>query len=161
MLPQAAMLPGTSGLFKKKSQLQEKFCPRQRSCLGQVACSNNKPVLRNNSAPSSEAARDKRFVHKNSCLETFLPQAAKLPGTSGLFIKKIIRFFRNNSAPGSGAARDKRLVQNNRPLFEKSSAAGSEAAWDKWLVRKKNRFLRKVLPQAAKLPGTSGLFKKK
>ena len=61
-----------------------------------------------------------------------LSQAAKLPGTSGLFNTSL------------------RL----------SSAPGSEAARDKWLVQKIIRFLRKVLPQAAKLPRTSGLFKK-
>ena len=46
-------------------------------------------------------------------------------------------------------------------MFEKSSAPGSEAARDKWLLQKKSKFLPKVLPQAAKLPRTSGLFKKK
>ena len=46
-------------------------------------------------------------------------------------------------------------------FLEKSSAPGSEAARDKWPLQKKLNFLPKVLPQAAKLPGTSGLFKKK
>ena len=45
--------------------------------------------------------------------------------------------------------------------MRKSSAPGSEAAWDKWFVQKKTYFGEKVLPQAAKLPVTSGLFKKK
>ena len=66
--------------------------------------------------------------------EKVLPQAAKLPGTSGFFKKS--------------------------PILRKSSAPGSEAARDKWLIQKKNNFLPKVLPQAAKLPGTRGLFKK-
>ena len=47
------------------------------------------------------------------------------------------------------------------PISEKSSAPGSEAVRDKWLVQEKSDFREKVLPQAAKLPGTSGLFKKK
>ena len=63
-----------------------------------------------------------------------LPQAAKLPRTSGFFKKKHD--------------------------YWKRSAPGSEAAPDKWLLQKKGKFLEKVLPQAAKLPGTSGLFKK-
>ena len=41
----------------------------------------------------------------------------------------------------------------------KGSAPGSEAAWDKWLFPYKVKVMEKVLPQAAKLPGTSGLFK--
>ena len=39
VLPQAAKLPGTSGFFKKKSIFCQQFCPRQRSCPGQVASS--------------------------------------------------------------------------------------------------------------------------
>ena len=43
----------------------------------------------------------------------------------------------------------------------KSSAPGSEAALVKWLLQTKRRlFEKKVLLQAAKLPGTSGFFKK-
>ena len=38
-LPQAAKLPGTSGFFKKNRISEKKICPRQRSCPGQVACS--------------------------------------------------------------------------------------------------------------------------
>ena len=109
VLPQAAKLPGTSGFFKKKRSVSgkrsapsseaaqdkwllikkvdvlEKFCPRQRSCPGQVASSK-----------------------RHDFLEEVLPQAAKLPGTSGLFKKKYL--LRNSSAPGSEAARDKWLV---------------------------------------------------
>ena len=112
-----------------------------------------------------------------------MPQATKLPGTSGFFRKS--RFSGKSSAPGSEAAWDKWLVQKKvrflRKKFcprqrscpgqvacskkveflRKSSAPGSAAAPDKWLVQKKVRFLRKNLPQAAKLPGTSGLFKRK
>ena len=69
--------------------------------------------------------------------EKVLPQAAKLPGTSGFFKGKI-------------------------DFLKKNSAAGSEAAPDKLLrLQKKSNFWNKNLPQAAKLPGTSGLFKKK
>ena len=72
---------------------------------------------------------------KSRFLEKVLPQAAKLPGTSG--------FFKKNH------------------VLEKSSAPGSKAARDKWFLQKKVILLPKVLPQAAKLPGTSGFFKKK
>ena len=135
VLPQAAKLPRTSGLFKKgrilrkrsapgseaardkwlvqkKSYFEKEFCPRQRSCPGQVASSTK----------------------KNSFLPKVLPQAAKLSGTSGFFKKKSVS--------------------------AKSSAPGSEAARDKWLLQKEVSFLPKVLPQAAKLPRTSGFFKK-
>ena len=64
-----------------------------------------------------------------------LPQAAKLPGTSG-FLK-------------------------NSQISANSSAPSSEAARGKWLRKQKIAFQEKVLPQAAKLPGTSGFFKKK
>ena len=101
------------------------------------------------------------FPKKADFGEQVLPQAAKLPGTSGLFKKKTSHILRNNSAPGSEAARDKRLVQKKQVRFlRKSSAPGSEAARDKWLLQK-NMFLLKVLPQAAKLPRTSCLFKKR
>ena len=43
-------------------------------------------------------------------------------------------------------------------MFGKSSAPGSEAVGDKWLLPQKVKFLEKNLPQAAKLPGTSGSF---
>ena len=89
-----------------------------------------------------------------------LPQAAKLPGTSGSF--KKVSFLRTSSAPGSEAAQDKWLVQQKKCLFfekqfcprqrscpgqvacskkvsflRNSSAPGSEAAPDKWLGREK------------------------
>ena len=68
-------------------------------------------------------------------LAKVLPQAAKLPRTSG--------FFKTKSK-----------------LSGNSSASGSEAARDKWFLQKKQiNFLAKVLPQAAKLPGASGFFK--
>ena len=124
MLPQAAKLPGTSGLLKKMSFLEKQFCPRQRSCLGHVACSKKSHGLRKSSAPGSEAAREKWFVQKNDIL-------------------------RKSSAPGSEAARDKWLVEKTTHFLRTKSAPGSEAAQDKWLVQKNARFLRKkVLPQA-------------
>ena len=45
-------------------------------------------------------------------------------------------------------------------IFWESSAPGSEAARDKWLLKKKSIFRKTVMPQAAKLPRTSGFFKK-
>ena len=89
MLPQAAKLPGTSGLFKNKLFLIGKICPRQRSCPGQVACSK-KNICLEKTAPSSEAARDKRFVQKKS------------------------QFLKTSSAPGSEAAPDTWLLQKSQ-----------------------------------------------
>ena len=85
---QAAKLPRTSGMKKKKAHLGEKLCPRRRSCPGQVACSKKSHILRNNSAPGSEVARDKSLVQK-----------------------KKVGILRKSSAPGSEAARDKWLAQ--------------------------------------------------
>ena len=61
-----------------------------------------------------------------------MPQAAKLPGTSGLFKKNPN--FEKSSAPGSEAARDKWFVQKQIRILRKSSAPGSEAAPVKRLV---------------------------
>ena len=110
-------------------------------------------------------------------LEKVLPQAAKLPGTSGFFKKK--QLSAESSAPGSEAARDKWLLIKNTNFLKKVLAQAAklpgtngffkkinflpkvlpqEAAWDKWLLQKKHTVLPKVLPQAAKLPGTSGFL---
>ena len=79
VLPPAAKLSGTSGLFKKNEE---------------------------NSDPGSEAARDKWFVQKKSDFwEKVLPQAAKLPPTSGSLRKNRIsgkKFY-----PGQGFGREK------------------------------------------------------
>ena len=69
-------------------------------------------------------------------------------------------FFSEKTVPGSEAAHDKWLVQKKGHILRKSSAPGSEAAWDKWFLLRKVNFLETVLPQAAKLPRTSGFFKK-
>ena len=88
----------------------KRFCPRQRSCPGQVASSRKNEFSAESSAPGSEAAQDKWLVQKSlNFEEKLLPQAAKLPGTSGLFKKSHI--LRKSSAPGSEAARDKWLVE--------------------------------------------------
>ena len=69
--------------------------------------------------------------------------------------QKIV--FEKSSAPGSFVA-----CSRKNHFLRNSSAPGSEAARDKWLVQDKKSFLeKKVLSPAAKLPGTSGLFKKK
>ena len=83
VLSQAAKLPRTSGFFTKNRFSGEKEnSPRQRSCPRQVACSKKSPFWRNNSVPSSEAARDKWRVQQK---------------------KNMVR----KSAPGSEAARGK------------------------------------------------------
>ena len=82
-----------------------------------------------------------------------------MPRTSGL-LKKVI-YIRKSSAPGSEAAQDKWLLQKKVGFLRTSSAPGYEAALDKRLLQKRIDFLVRVLPQAAKLPGTSGSFKDK
>ena len=143
--------------------LKKRFCPGQRSCPGQVASSKQIHILRKKSAPGSETARDKWFVKKKkrekngfwkkfcprkrscpgqvasskkiNCLPKVLPQAAKLPGTSGFSRKKLIfwkKFCpRQRSCPGQAASSKKSKCS------AKSSAPGSEAARDKWLLQKK------------------------
>ena len=96
---------------------------------------------------------------KVNVLPKVLPQAAKLPRTSGFF-QKNNHISAKESASGSEAARDKWLVQKEVGLLRKGSAPGSEAARDKWLLQKSQISEKKVLPQAAKLPGTSGFLKK-
>ena len=69
-----------------KSNFWEAFCPRQRSCPGQVVSSKNRYFLpRKGSAPGSAAAPDKWRVQKIRFLEKVLSQAAQLPQTSGFF----------------------------------------------------------------------------
>ena len=45
VLPLAAQLPQTSDFFKTKSNFWQKFCPRQRSCPGQVISSKKQTHL--------------------------------------------------------------------------------------------------------------------
>ena len=115
--------------------------------------------MRKTSSPGSEAARDKWLLQKNiDFLEKVLPQAGKLPGTSGLFKqivlgKKVLPqaaklprtsdFFQKKrlkvlpqaaTLPGTSGFFQKSLK------FEKKSAPGSEAARDKWLVQKQVSF---------------------
>ena len=134
VLPQTAKLPGTSGFFKNKSIFWKKFCPRQRSCPGQVA-SSKKSIYWQKFCP-----------RQRSCLG----QVAR---------SKEVGFLRRSPAPGSEAAGDKWLVPKKVSfLIKKQTAPGSEAAREEWRVQKKIN--EKVLPQASKLPRTSGLFKK-
>ena len=95
---------------------------------------------------------------KSIFLEEKLPQAAKLPATSGLSNKKT--FFKKKFCPRQRSC-PWQVVCSKKLFLRKSPAPGSEAAQDKWFVQQKVRFLRKNLSQAAKLPRTSGLFKKK
>ena len=118
VLPQAAKLPGTSGFLRKKLIFWKKFCPRQRSCPGQVACSKKTYFLRN-----------------------VLPQAAKLPGTSGLLKKESV--FENKLCPRQRSCPGQVACSKKSHVFKTSSAPGSEAARDKLLVKKNVRLLRK------------------
>ena len=96
------------------------------------------------SAQAAKLPMTSCFLKQVNFLPKVLPQAAKLSGTSG--------FLRKSSAPGS-EARDKWLLQKNCP--RQRSCPRQVASY------KKIDFLEKVLPQAAKLPGTSCFFKKK
>ena len=148
-----------------------------------MACSKKVRILRTSSAPGSEAARDKWLVPKSRNFEkTFYPRQRSCRGQvvsskkSMIFEKKFCprqrrcpgqvacsqknRFLRRSPAAGSEAARDKLPVQKKFRFLRKRSTPGSEAAGTPGFCSK-SPFLEKVLPQAAKLPGTSGLFQKK
>ena len=118
----------------QKIDFLEKFCSRQRSCPGQVAYSKTRSIFWKKVLPQAAKLPRTSGLFKTKIWKN-LPQAAKLPGTSG--------FFKENQ------------------FSAKSSAPGSEAARDKWLLIKAIDFLEKALPQAAKLPGTRSFFKKK
>ena len=149
---------------------------------GQVRNHTRSCFEKKSSAPGSEVAWDKWRVQKNHVLRTrFAPgsEAAQ----DKWFVQKKCHILRNSSAPGSEAAWDKLFLPKKNQISGTSSAPGSEAARDRWLFpykvnimekfsprqrscpgqvasSKKIDFLVKVLPQAAKLPRTSGFFKK-
>ena len=101
-------MPGISGFFKKKAHfLRRKFCPRQRSCPGQVASSKKGSYFE----------------------EKVLPQAAKLPGTSGL--SKKTRFSGNTFCPRQRSCPGQVASSKRSEFWEKSSAL------DKWFGREK------------------------
>ena len=106
--PRQRSCPGQVASSKKKSIFCQKFCPRQRSCPGHVASSKSR-LSGKSSAPGSEAARDKWFLQKSKFSRKNLPQAAKLPGTSGFF--KRIDFWKKLLPQDGEAARDKWLLQ--------------------------------------------------
>ena len=82
---------------------------------------------------SCSAHRSPRIPERSFLMNKFSPPATKLSGTSGLFKRS--------------------------PMFEKKFCPSKEAARDKWFLPKKvNLTEKEVLPQAAKLPGTSGFF---
>ena len=65
----------------KKSDFWKKFCPRQRSCPRQVACSKNSQIFENKFCSRQRSCPGQVQV---------LPQAAKLPQTSGFKRKRRI-----------------------------------------------------------------------
>ena len=182
VLPQAAELLGTSGFFQKKMISWKKFCPRQRSCPGQVVSSKKVPIFcqkfcprqrscpaqvasyKNNrfsgksSVPGSEAARDKWLLQKKTKFEkTFCPRQRSCPGQvvsskKSIFWKKFCH--RQRSCPGQVArSRTSGLFKKKKTYFLiKSSAPGSKAAQDKCLVQK-NDILRKNYPRQRSCPG--------
>ena len=106
----------------------KKNCSWQRSCRGQVASSKRS-----------------RISGKN------LPQAAKLPRTSGFCKKSLI--FEKRSAPGSAAALDKWFVQNKSD-FEKKFCPRQRNCPGQWASSKRDRLLRKKFcPRQRSCPG--------
>ena len=129
VLPQAAQLPGTGDSFTKVD-FWKKFCPRQRSCSGQVTSSktnidflekvlpqaaqlpqtcdffNNKSISGKNLPQAAQLPRiGDFFENKPIFKENVLPQAVQLPRTGDFFKKN--RNSGNSSAPGSAAAPDR------------------------------------------------------
>ena len=135
VLPRQRSCPGQVVCSKKSPDFEKKFCPRQRSCLGQVVCSKQSPNF------------EKKFCPRQRSCPGQVVCSKKSPN----FEKKFCP--RQRSCPGQAVCSEK---SSN---FEKKSATGSEAARDKWFVQKTIVF-KKKLPQAAKLHGTSGLFEK-
>ena len=134
VLPQAAKMPGTSGSFKNKVDFLEKALP-QAAKLPRTSgfFKNEIDFLEKKFCPWQRSCPGQVVSSKKvDFLEKVLPQAEELPRTSGFFKKKTF----------SG----------------KESAPGSEAARDKWLLLQKSLILRRSSAQAAKLPGTSGVF---
>ena len=74
--------------------------------------------------------------------------------------KKQVRFLRNKTVPGSEVAQDKWSVEKKYVFLEKNLPQAAKLPGTSGFF-KKHDFLEKNLPQAAKLPGTSGFFKKK
>ena len=91
--------------------------------------------------------------------EKVLPQAAKLPRTSGFFKQKS-QFSAKSSVPGSEAARDKWLLKKKVDLLEEVLPQAAKLPRKSCLLKKTQK-MRTALPQAAKLPGTSGVLTKK
>ena len=118
VLPQAARLPRTSGLFKNTLICGEQICPRQRSCPRHVVSSNKI-----------------RFPRKKR-----LPQTAQLPRTSGLFRTNKSEFWKKFCPRQRGCPRQ--VTYSTKELFcGNSSALGSAAAPDRWLLQNKINFL--------------------
>ena len=62
--PRQRSNPGQVACSNETTIFEKKFCPRQRSCPGQVVCSKKSPNFEKKYAPGSEAARDKWLVKK-------------------------------------------------------------------------------------------------
>ena len=69
--------------------------------------------------------------------------------------------MRKSFAPGSEAARDKRLLPQKVSILRKVLPRAAKLPQTSGFFKKEVDVLEKVLPQAAKLPGTSGFFIKK
>ena len=125
VLPQAARLSRTSDSLKKSRIFEKKFCPRQRSCPGQVACSKKVEILRKVLPQAAKLPgtnglfKEVRFLRRKKVL----PQAAKLPGTSGLLkkspISEIKFCLRQRSYPGQVA----RPRESEQPLQPRARSA--------------------------------------
>ena len=139
------------------SDKKEFYLPSSRSCPGQVASSSNtKSIFWKNLPQAAKLPGTSGVFKKHWFLAKVLPQAAKLPGTSGFFKKH--RFSGKSSAPGSEAARGKWLLNKKMCFWKNVLAQGARLPGTSGFFKKKVDFLAKKLPQAAKLPGTSGVF---
>ena len=110
---------------KNKSDSEKKFCPRQRSCPGQVACSKNKSFFE----------------------EKFCPRQRSGPGQ--VVCSKKVKKSRKKICPEQRSCPGQVACYKKKQLFMTSSAPGSEAAPDKWLGQKKTDFWEEVLPRTS------------
>ena len=90
---------------------ENKFCPRQRSCPGQVGCSKTSSTFERKFYPRQRSCPGQVACSKNLISgKKFYPRQRSCPGQVASSTK--VGFLKRSSAPGSEAARDKWLLQN-------------------------------------------------
>ena len=150
-MSRAASLPGAELFPENRRFFEETTCPGQLRCqgqnffskigllLGQAASSKKNGFLRKNMPQAAKLPRTSGFFKKSLISEKkVLPQAAKLPGTNGFFKKSQISEKkicpRQRSCPGQVASSKKSISE------KKCFAPGSEASRDKWVLQRKSNF---------------------